>query len=194
MDRTNPADTLRNNDVVITSKRRHFDVITPKWLCFDVITTFKGKWRIRLYPEVHGIFVTSNERYGVSNQLQVFFSRFRLATKIHNYHWPFVRRIQRWQVDPPLKGSEMWKAFPCPDVIMASRRPFEQGQVPSPTRIKHFIDWYFAIQNSNIAIILRTAFRESMFRILTSARYRALLVWNKIYGNVFEMWKINLSI
>ena len=25
-----PADTLRNNDVVITSKRRHFDVITSK--------------------------------------------------------------------------------------------------------------------------------------------------------------------
>ena len=34
-----PADTLRNNDVVITSKRRHFDVITSKWRCFDVITT-----------------------------------------------------------------------------------------------------------------------------------------------------------
>ena len=26
-----PADTLRNNDVVIKSKRRHFDVITSKW-------------------------------------------------------------------------------------------------------------------------------------------------------------------
>ena len=35
----NPADTLRNNDVVITSKRRHFDVITSKWRRFDVITT-----------------------------------------------------------------------------------------------------------------------------------------------------------
>ena len=34
-----PAHTLRNNDVVITSKRRHFDVITSKWRCFDVITT-----------------------------------------------------------------------------------------------------------------------------------------------------------
>ena len=31
--------TLRNNDVVITSKRRHFDVITSKWRRFDVITT-----------------------------------------------------------------------------------------------------------------------------------------------------------
>ena len=34
-----PADTLRNNDVVITSKWRHFDVITSKWRRFDVITT-----------------------------------------------------------------------------------------------------------------------------------------------------------
>ena len=33
-----PVDTLRNNDVVITPKRRHFDVITSKWR-FDVITT-----------------------------------------------------------------------------------------------------------------------------------------------------------
>ena len=35
----NPANTLRNNNVVITSKRRHFDVITSKWRRFDVITT-----------------------------------------------------------------------------------------------------------------------------------------------------------
>ena len=34
-----PADTVRNNDVVITSKRCHFDVITPKWHHFDIITT-----------------------------------------------------------------------------------------------------------------------------------------------------------
>ena len=45
-----PADTLRNIDVVITSKRRHFDVITSKWRRFDVITTlslrrvFRGVW------------------------------------------------------------------------------------------------------------------------------------------------------
>ena len=36
---TNPANTLRNNDVVITSRRRHFDVITSKWRRFDVVTT-----------------------------------------------------------------------------------------------------------------------------------------------------------
>ena len=34
-----PADTLRNDDVGITSKRRHFDVIASKWRRFDVITT-----------------------------------------------------------------------------------------------------------------------------------------------------------
>ena len=34
-----PADTLRSNDVLITPKRRHFDVITSKWRRFDVITT-----------------------------------------------------------------------------------------------------------------------------------------------------------
>ena len=36
---TNPADTLRNNDVVITSRRRHFDVIASKWRRYYVITT-----------------------------------------------------------------------------------------------------------------------------------------------------------
>ena len=36
---SNPADTLRNNDVAIASKRRNFDVITSKWRRFDVITT-----------------------------------------------------------------------------------------------------------------------------------------------------------
>ena len=35
-----PGDPLRNNDVVITSKRCHFDVITCKWHRFHVITTF----------------------------------------------------------------------------------------------------------------------------------------------------------
>ena len=32
--RHNPADTLRNNDVVISSKRRNFDVITQN----DILT------------------------------------------------------------------------------------------------------------------------------------------------------------
>ena len=34
-----PCDTVRNNGVVITSKRRHFDVIKSKWRRFDVTTT-----------------------------------------------------------------------------------------------------------------------------------------------------------
>ena len=43
------ANTLLNNDVVITPKRRHFDVFTSKWRRFDIITTlllrhvFRGK-------------------------------------------------------------------------------------------------------------------------------------------------------
>ena len=38
-----PADTLGNNDVVIMSKRRHFDVITSKWRRFDVTTTLLSR-------------------------------------------------------------------------------------------------------------------------------------------------------
>ena len=34
-----PEDPLRNNDVVITPKRRHFDVITFKWRRFVIIMT-----------------------------------------------------------------------------------------------------------------------------------------------------------
>ena len=34
-----PLNTWRNKNVVITSKRRHFDVITSRWRRFDVITT-----------------------------------------------------------------------------------------------------------------------------------------------------------
>ena len=34
-----PLNTWRNNNVVTTSKRRHFDVITSKWRRLDVITT-----------------------------------------------------------------------------------------------------------------------------------------------------------
>ena len=34
-----PPNTWRYNNVVITSKRRHFDVNTSKWRHFDVITT-----------------------------------------------------------------------------------------------------------------------------------------------------------
>ena len=65
---TIPADTLCNNDVVITSKRRHFDVITSKWRRFDVITTLSlrhvftgivrrlGIGAKAMYPVVYHIF------------------------------------------------------------------------------------------------------------------------------------------
>ena len=38
--RSNRTGTLRSNNVVITSKRRHFDIITSQICRFDVITTF----------------------------------------------------------------------------------------------------------------------------------------------------------
>ena len=38
-----PADTLCNKDVIIKSKRRHFDAITSKWRRFDVITTLLSR-------------------------------------------------------------------------------------------------------------------------------------------------------
>ena len=53
-----PADILRYNDVVIASKRRHFDVITSKWRRFDVITTlilqhvFSGVTRHSISPRL----------------------------------------------------------------------------------------------------------------------------------------------
>ena len=42
-----PAVTLRNNDVLFTSKRRHFDVNTSKWRRFDVnlYVTMASFWR-----------------------------------------------------------------------------------------------------------------------------------------------------
>ena len=54
----NPADTLRNNDVVITSKRCHFDVIASKWRRFDVMPTlllrhvFSGNNTSHMSPKV----------------------------------------------------------------------------------------------------------------------------------------------
>ena len=37
--RLQPPNTWRSNNVVITSKRRHFDVITSKWRRFDAVIT-----------------------------------------------------------------------------------------------------------------------------------------------------------
>ena len=61
--RYDPANTLRNNDVVITSKRRHFDVITSKWRRFDVVTTlllrhvFRGEGPNRCHIALIGMRV-----------------------------------------------------------------------------------------------------------------------------------------
>ena len=57
-----PADTLRNNDLVITSKRHHFGVITSKWRRFDVITTLLLRHVFRgilpLHLPVYELFVS----------------------------------------------------------------------------------------------------------------------------------------
>ena len=58
-----PSYTICNNDVVITTIRRHFDVITSKWRRFDVITMLllrhvlggykdhkRGAWLMFLIP------------------------------------------------------------------------------------------------------------------------------------------------
>ena len=68
-----PADTLRNNDVVITSKRRHFDVITSKWHRFDVMTT------LLLSNVFRGLFQTKIYYYLVSDKIH----RYLISDKIH---------------------------------------------------------------------------------------------------------------
>ena len=42
-----PADTLRNNDIIITSKLRHFDVVTSFWRYNDVFITPYARWVVR---------------------------------------------------------------------------------------------------------------------------------------------------
>ena len=62
----NPADTLRNNGVVITSKRRHFAVITSKWRRFDVITTLSLRHVLDGKPSANPMvtgFVNMEERF-----------------------------------------------------------------------------------------------------------------------------------
>ena len=51
--RGHPADTLRDNDVVITSKLRHIDVITSKWGRFNVTMTLLLRHVVRgqFYPK-----------------------------------------------------------------------------------------------------------------------------------------------
>ena len=51
--------TLRDNDVVITSKRRHFDVITSKWRRFDVITNLCARWFVIILWPKYGVVITT---------------------------------------------------------------------------------------------------------------------------------------
>ena len=51
-----PADTLRSNDVGITSKRRHFEVITSKWHRFNVISTLLPRhFSMGMYWDIAGL-------------------------------------------------------------------------------------------------------------------------------------------
>ena len=77
------ADSLRNNDVVITSKRRHFDVITSKWRRFDVITTllhrvFRGNERGEAATQSLPAILTVGQR---KNELTLFRSKSQFNEK-----------------------------------------------------------------------------------------------------------------
>ena len=53
------VNTLRNNDVVIMSKRRHFDVVTSKWRRFDVITTLLCVICAAIFLHIHVLTTAS---------------------------------------------------------------------------------------------------------------------------------------
>ena len=62
-----PLNTWCNNNVVITSKRRHFDVISSKWRRFDVITTLLFRnvsagmcWLTRCSFDLHCLIIFVN--------------------------------------------------------------------------------------------------------------------------------------
>ena len=94
-----PPDKLRNNDIVNTPKRRHFEVIASKWQRFDVITTlllrqvFGGQWR--------QIWYHSNSccRLAAPNHDDV------IKWKQFPRYWPFVRGIHRSPLNSPHKGQ-----------------------------------------------------------------------------------------
>ena len=76
-----PADTLRNNDVVITSKRRHFDVITSKWRRFDVITTFLLR-HISAGIDSSQSEIIRTQIFKISNNFVVFSPRHNISLQI----------------------------------------------------------------------------------------------------------------
>ena len=77
-----PVDTLRNNDVVITSKRRHFDVITSKWRRFDVITTLLLRHVFSGYSYNKDIFMY---RFSKNMLPELFLKKFYNVASIHEH-------------------------------------------------------------------------------------------------------------
>ena len=85
-----PLNTWRNDNVVITPKRRHFDVITSKWRRFGVITTswlcnaFAGIWQLRgivhtwkkLWPQIFIDITTAPFMFLTSRQLHDIFNSY----------------------------------------------------------------------------------------------------------------------
>ena len=133
-----PPNTSRNENIVITSKQRHFDVIMSQWRRFDIITTSLlcdvsvgplWHWCLHLTHEMFRIWLNFSKLYPlhhndikchtVSKHQQhdcLLNSLFRLATKASAKH--FVRIIHRWPVESTKIGPVMQIAFPWYDVIM----------------------------------------------------------------------------
>ena len=85
------ADTLRDNDVVVKSKRCHFDVITSKWHRFHVITTlslrhvFNGMHRSLYHMFTPVISHHSIAFIYISNKLWITRSKKRAAVLLQTY-------------------------------------------------------------------------------------------------------------
>ena len=81
-----PSDTLRNNNVGITSKRGHFDVITSKWRRFDVMATlllrhvFSGVILCLPYRLYH-VFISSY----IYNSELIYFKQSNARYMHHNF-------------------------------------------------------------------------------------------------------------
>ena len=131
--RHHPADTLRNNDVVITSKRRHFDVITSKWRC-DVITTLLLRQMFGGL-ESHYDDVTMSFMASQITSLTIVYSTVHSDADQRKHQssasLAFVRGIHRGPVNSPHKWPVTRKMFPFDDVIMGdlmeTSRPVEHN-------------------------------------------------------------------
>ena len=116
-DLSNPLNTWRNTNVVITSKRRHFDVITSKWRRFDVITTLL----------LRNVFAGNYRQ--IDCLLQKNYTNNKENIKAPHC-WPFCKGNHRRPMDSLHKGSVMWNGFPCHDVTMDSR--WRTSRCPHP--------------------------------------------------------------